>query len=254
MVYAIVRYRIEQGQGMFGQTFKPIWSTLLGGFRMRRSKFAQISALLLMGMLGLGLAPAHAQLLEQGDRPGIARAIAGGCQQRPLANDPIALADTVACTAMDFVIKSNLPSSPVRELSYAETAEFNIALHRSLKARHKTVTVSVVGDTLPLTELDIDMPYPDSPAMAFWLARIVDTGGVNVPCSQPAPGAIFGLLDMAIRYITAELDKWVTYGPAKRYNTRIDYVAGTKGAFVARKITFVRRDQGKPTCAASPKP
>jgi signal peptidase I len=112
-------------------------------------------------------APAQAQLLEQGDRPGVPRAVAGGCQQRPIAADAVGLVDTIACTAMDFVTTANLPTSPVRELTYAETAEFNVALHRSLKAGHRTVTVSVPGDTLRIADYTLyrnGEPITGSPA------------------------------------------------------------------------------------------
>lgn len=162
---------------------------------------------------------------------------------------------SAACVGLDVLKTVNTRKSGIDVIDAASATDFDKTLYLALKDAPSTVTVNFTGDDISLDKLEkISEPAPADPPIFYWLDRVSDTGGKNVPCRETAPeGLLSALADILFGVIVGQIDDWVTYRPAKEYNTLVVFDSAVEGRPI-RSVKFIPRSNGLPVCPTSPAP
>jgi hypothetical protein len=182
--------------------------------------------------------------VAQGFTEGVKREIPNGCAgpRTPATNEATLLANAL-CSGLDVLAKAKLTKSSSTTVTYSETAEFELALHRSLKAKHPYVMVDLTSAKISREEIDVDQIYADSPRITGWIAALKGRGGKVIACQEQVP-EMFWALDWLLKAVVSGLDKWVTYRPLKNYNgAALVYAPDAMGQGALKSVVFVRKDK-----------
>jgi hypothetical protein len=214
---------------------------------MMKTMLMAVAAATVAGCAATGAAPAG-PMFTGGNVEAVANmAIPGGCPQ----GAAMASSLTAVCRGVDLVaLGLNTSSRPT--VNYAETDEFDLALNASMKGQVPTIKAPVgAGERLLASELEAAVrPAPDSPRLAFWLAKIRATGGQNLICEEETDDAESAIAWMLAGMAADWLTDWLTYKPAEEYHALV-FVKPVDGGeeWEVTRAEFVRRAATPtPTC------
>lgn len=176
--------------------------------------------------------------------------VPGGCTA---GGAPMTSSLTAVCRGVDLAALA-LTTSSKPQFDYFETDQFDLQLHASMKGAVPTIKTPVPDtDKLTVTELEASTtPRPDSPRLAFWLAKIRASGGQNLICEEATRGgAESALAWMLANMATDWLKDWLTYKPAEAYHAKVFVRPMTGGDYEVVRTEFVLRSrEPAPACPA----
>jgi hypothetical protein len=177
-------------------------------------------------------------------------AVPGGCTTAaPVMSSNL----TAVCRGVDLAALM-LTTSSKPEFNYLETDQFDLQMHASMNGSVPSIKSPVpANDKLTIAELEASTtPRPDSPRLAFWLAKIRSTGGQNLICQEGAKGAENAFAWMLANMATDWLKDWLTYKPAANYHAKVFVkpMTGGKDYEVVRTEFVLRSREPAPECPA----
>lgn len=157
-----------------------------------------------------------------------------------------------ACVGFDMFTDWAAPKSGVTQIDGSAEADLDHALYLALKGEPSTVTVNFEPDSDKTISIDrlanLTEPGVSDPPIVYWLDRVSDTGGRNVPCRASQPEGLFtALADILFRMALTGIDNMKTYGPAKNYNTLVTFDNKLETRPIIA-VKFIPRSEGDPSC------
>jgi hypothetical protein len=135
------------------------------------------------------------------------------------------------------------PSSQAT-LTYSDTSDFHRALNASMRGRVPVIAVSIPANRrLPLEQFTQDRSQLDrsAPGLVRWTARIRNTGGHIMACSDQETEVWAQLIPLIFQIAAPWVNDALTYRPANQYNA-VAFVDSDDNREPVTQIKFVRRD------------
>jgi len=126
------------------------------------------------------------------------------------------------CRGVDIVSTLTTLPSAQSEITYSQTDAFDSQLHASMKGAVPEITVTF-ADTVPTYVLLSQVPRrpsPDAPQLVFWQAKVLNSGGSIAVCEKAPYESILAMLgSIFVNRLVEITDNWLTYRPARNYNS-----------------------------------
>jgi hypothetical protein len=179
-------------------------------------------------------------------------AVPGGCAA-VTATAPLSSNLTAVCRGIDLAALTFTTSSKP-EFDYLENDQFDLQMHASMNGSVPTIKTPVPSnDKLTIAELEASTtPRPDSPRLAFWLAKIRSTGGQNLICQEGGTKGVENAFAWLLANMATDwLRDWLTYKPAGNYHAKVFVKQMTGNDYEVVRTEFVLRSkEPNPECPA----
>lgn len=148
-------------------------------------------------------------------------------------------------TIVDIAQKTSVSPSSNDLLTYSESDQFDLDLLASMKGKVDPITVQMNG-LITRTQLNKNQPITAAtPRIERWLWKISHSEGEVIACKEGSRALLAIIIPIVIGLVADFIQDYVTYKPAKDYNSKIFYWADTE---VINRVVFYRRNQEPFTC------